>query len=38
MYQKERGNKEKFRELCTINNWKSCTNSIILENHVLKKK
>lgn len=32
---KERGKKDKFRESCTVHNWKSCTNSIILENHVL---
>ena len=32
---KERGKKDKFRELCTIHNWKSCTDSIILESHVL---
>ena len=32
---KERGKKDKFRELCTIHNWNSCTDSIILESHVL---
>ena len=32
---KERGKKNSFRESCTIHNWKSCTNSIILDNHVL---
>ena len=32
---KERGKKDKFRELSPIHNWKSCTDSIILESHVL---
>mgnify|MGYP000150039472 CR=1 FL=1 len=35
---KERGKKDKFRELCTVHNWKSCTNSIILDNYVLIEK
>ena len=35
---KELGKKDKFRELCTIHNWKSCTNSIILDNYVLIEK
>ena len=30
---KERSENDKFRELCTIHNYNSCTNSIILQNH-----
>jgi len=30
---RERGENDKFRELCTIHNYNSCTNSIILKNH-----